>query len=204
MPDDKDPDQQTLLIEYPTLYPGSSDSYVQPQVKLEAGARSALDPTITATAHAYIANESSNDWSFTVPNLNVIHPSRTYLDKILILHGAHCGYRDEGRTPTIKDRVSRHYYDVAMPTGTDIGKVALADEALLKDVRERNIIAFRQRWKKLEEAVPGSVCIVPQPAVRSALEEDYNAMRDMMFGEVPEFQWIIEQLEIAEKMINQR
>ena len=34
----------------------------------------------------------------------------------MILHGLHCGYRDVQRLPTDKDRISRHYYDVAMIT----------------------------------------------------------------------------------------
>jgi len=40
-----DPDDaggQTLLVAYPTLYPGGDASYVPPRVKIEAGARSAL------------------------------------------------------------------------------------------------------------------------------------------------------------------
>ena len=56
VPDDKDPDQQTLLVEYPTLYPGI-DNYVLPQVKLEAGARSAMDPNIITTVGAYVEEE---------------------------------------------------------------------------------------------------------------------------------------------------
>ena len=203
-PDDQDPDQQTLLIEYPTLYPSADTSYVQPRVKLEAGARSALDPNTTASVEAYISGELSDGWSFTVPNLHVIEPTRTYLEKLLILHGAHCGYRDEKRVPTDKDRISRHYYDAAMITGTDTGKAALANEALLNAVREHNLIAFKQAWKKFDEAVPGSVCIAPQDDLLSVLEQDYGAMQGIMLGEAPEFDWVIEQLRIAEDMINRR
>ncbi len=203
-PDEQDPDQQTLLIKYPTLYPSADTLYVLPRVKLEAGARSALDPNTTATVEAYISEELSNGWSFTVPNIHVIEPSRTYLEKLLILHGAHCGYRDEGRVPTDKDRISRHYYDAAMITGTDTGKAALADEALLAAVREHNLIAFKQAWKKFDEAVPGSIYISPQDALLSILEKDYDAMQGMMPGDAPEFKWVMEQLRIAEDTINRR
>ena len=141
--DDQDPDQQTLLVKYPTLYPGI-DNYVLPQVKLEAGARSALDPNIMTTVGAYIEEELKDGWSLAVPNIRVIEPFRTYLDKLLILHGIHCGYRDQGRMPKEGGRVSRHYYDLAMMTGTEIGKAALANRELLKDVREHNLSAFRQ------------------------------------------------------------
>ena len=50
-PDEDDPDRQTLLIEYPTLHPGDAVAYVAPRVRLEAGARSALDPQVFPYRH---------------------------------------------------------------------------------------------------------------------------------------------------------
>lgn len=204
LPDEENGDQQTLLIEYPTLYPSADIAYVLPRVKLEAGARSALDPNTTGSVRPYISEDLGDDWPFDVGNLHVIEPSRTYLEKLLILHGAHCGYRDAERLPADADRISRHYYDVAMITATEVGASALADEALLTAVREHNLIAFRQAWKKFEEAVPGSVCIVPQDALRAAIEKDYQAMQGMMLGDAPEFDWVMKQLQIAEDTINRR
>jgi hypothetical protein len=203
-PDDEDDDQQTLLIEYPTLYPSTEISYVLPRVKLEAGARSALDPNATASVMPYVAEELNDGWSFAVDNIHVIAPQRTYLEKLLILHGAFCGHRDEGRVPADSDRISRHYYDVAMITGTEIGRSALADDGLLAAVREYNLIAFRQAWKKFEEATPGSICVVPTAELRAAIAEDYAAMQGMMLGEAPPFDWIMEQLQVAEDAINRR
>lgn len=202
--DDEDGDQQTLLIEYPTLYPSADIAYVQPRVKLEAGARSAIDPNTLARVTPYIGEELADGWSFDVANLNVIAPSRTYLEKLLILHGACCGYRDTARLPADKDRISRHYYDVAMITGTETGDAALTDEALLTAVREHNLIAFRQAWKKFDEAVPGSIQIVPPDPLRAVVDEDYKAMQGMMLGAAPEFDWVISQLRVAEDRINRR
>lgn len=197
-----DPDSsETLLVEYETLYPGKGVSYVQPRVKLEAGARSALDPNILEQASPYIATELP-DWSFKVANLRVIRPERTYLEKLLILHGLHCRYRDEKHLPKDKDRLSRHYYDVAMMTLTSVGKTALSDAALLKDVREHNIKFFNQTWKRFEEAVPGTIQVVPQSELRSSIQGDYNKMRDMVLGEAPSFDWIMEQIAHAEGVIN--
>ncbi|WP_114966495.1 nucleotidyl transferase AbiEii/AbiGii toxin family protein [Alkalilacustris brevis] len=202
--DDEDGDQQTLLIEYPTLYPSAELPYVLPRVKLEAGARSALDPNAIASVKPYIADDLADDWAFDVGNVHVIAPERTYLEKLLILHGAFCGHRDAGRLPADKDRISRHYYDVAMITGTEIGRAALADEALLTSVREHNLIAFKQAWKKFDEAVPGSLCVVPPAELRAAIEEDYGAMQGMMLGDAPPFDWVMDQLQIAEDTINRR
>ena len=200
-PDENDVDQQTLFIEYPTLYPSSDVAYVLPRVRIEAGARSALEPSLSCTVSPYVAHELP-DWSFDVGGIRVIAPERTYWEKLLILHGVHCGYRDTQRLPANKDRISRHYYDAAMITATDRGQSALSNVALLDAVRTHNLIAFRQAWKRFEEAVPGSVRLVPQAELHAVIERDYGAMQGMILGDVPDFGWIMEQLQHAESTIN--
>ena len=200
-PDEDDNNRQTLFLGYPTLYPSDDVAYVFPRVRIEAGVRSALDPSLTCTVTPYIADELP-DWSFNVDNIRVISPERTYWEKLLILHGVHCGYRDGERLPTDKDRVSRHYYDVAMITATETGRSALSNIDLLDAVRNHNLIAFRQAWKKFEEAIPGSVRLFPQPALRAVIKRDYEAMQGMILGDVPDFGWVMEQLQRAEAAVN--
>ena len=200
-PDEDDVDRQTLLIEYPTLYPSSGVTYVAPRVKIEAGSRSALDPTLDCTVIPYVAGELL-DWSFDVDNIRAIAWERTYWEKLLILHGLHCGYRDQQRLPADRNRVSRHYYDVAMITATEAGTSALSNIDLLDAVRNHNLIAFPQVWKRFEEAVPGSVRLVPQAKLSTVIEGDYEAMEGMILGEAPTFGWVMEQLQHAETVIN--
>ena len=90
-----------------------------------------------------------------------------------------------------------------MITATDTGRSALSDIDLLDAVRNHNLIAFRQAWKRFEEAVPGSVRLVPQPALGTVIERDYSAMQGMILGDVPDFRWVVEQLQRAEAAINQ-
>ena len=200
-PDEDEVDGQTLFIEYPTLYPSGDVAYVAPRVRIEAGARSALDPSLTCTIAPYVADELP-DWSFDVGDIRVIAPGRTYWEKLLILHGVHCGYRDAQRLPADKDRISRHYYDVAMITASDIGRAALSNIDLLDAVRNHNLIAFPQAWKRFEEAVPGSVRLIPQPELRTVIARDYRAMEGMILGEAPDFAWVMEQFERSEVAIN--
>ncbi len=194
-------DPQSLLVEYPTLYPVSDTAYVAPSVKIEAGARSALDPNQSSGVTAFIDDELHNA-SLDVANIRVLSPQRTYWEKLLILHGAHCGHRDQGRIPEDRNRISRHYYDAAMITATETGASALSDLDLLDAVRSHNLMAFKQAWKRFEEATPGSVKLVPQPGLREAIERDYAAMQSMILGDAPEFEWINERLQDAENVIN--
>src|SRR5690606_219178 len=101
-----------------------------------------------------------------------------------------------------RDRLSRHYYDVAMIGDTEVGRKALGDHALATAVREHNLLAFRQAWKKFEEAVPGSLRIVPQAELRREIEKDYAAMQGMILGDTPPFDWIMERLAAIEAEVN--
>ena len=199
--DESDINGQTLFVEYPTLYPSGSVVYVAPRVRIELGARSALDPNLNCTIIPFIGDDLP-DWSFDVGNIRVIAPERTLWEKLLILHGLHCGYRDTQRLPADKDRISRHYYDICMITETELGRNALSNVDLLDSVRNHNLIAFRQAWKRFEEAVPGSLKLVPQLELRTVIERDYEAMQGMILGDVPHFGWIIDQLLYAEATIN--
>ena len=201
VPDEGDVDGQTLFIEYPTLFPSGGVTYVAPRVKIEAGARSALEPSQGCGVAPFIADELP-DWSFASEGIRVISPERTYWEKLLILHGAHCGYRDTGRLPADKDRISRHYYDVAVITPTEVGRSAMVDTHLLDAVRNHNQVAYRQAWKRFEEAVPGSVRLVPHAELRTVIERDYRAMQGMILGEAPDFGWVTDQLRIAEAAVN--
>ena len=199
--DQGDLDGQTLLVEYPTLFPSGGVTYVAPRVKIEAGGRSALEPSQGCGVAPFITVELP-DWSFVSEGIRVISPQRTYWEKLLILHGAHCGYRDGGRLPADKDRISRHYYDVAMITATEVGRSAMTDSYLLNAVKNHNLVAFRQAWKRFEEAVPGSIRLVPQAELCTVIERDYRAMQGMILGEAPDFGWITDQLQVAEATVN--
>ena len=98
-----------------------------------------------------------------IGGLRVIAPERTYWEKLLILHGAHCGYRDAGRLPADKDRISRHYYDVAVITATEVGQSALVDMDLLGRGSEpqphrlpADLEAVRGSCPRIGEAGPAS------------------------------------------------
>ena len=200
-PDEGDVDSQTLNVQYPTIYPRADIDYVEPRIRIEAGARSALDPNTTCDATPLIAEELP-EWSFSVGGIRTINPERTLWEKLLILHGLYCGFRDERRLPTDRDRISRHYYDCSMILQTEAGRNALADFDLLNAVRKHNLIAFRQAWKRFEEAVPGTLRFVPQSDLLKIVKRDYAAMEGMILGDVPGFDRIVDILVQAENQVN--
>ena len=196
-----DPDDaQTLRVRYPSIYP--PDPYLRPFVKIECGARGALEPIQIRTIAPYVQSLLEMRVDLTTPKVTLIAARRTFWEKALILHGVFCGFRDEGRLPTDANPISRHYYDLAMMFGTKEGAAAVADLDLLADVREHKQLAFRRPWEKLAEATPGSVRLVPQGEVQELLAADFERMSGMMFGEPPTFEWVIDRLAETETAIN--
>jgi len=134
--DPDDSEGMTLLVEYDSLYETGADSYVQPRIKIEGGARSALEPHSLQSVSPYIQSQLEG-YDLSVSGITTIAAERTFLDKLLILHGWHCGYRDEGRLPKEGQRLSRHYYDVGIMASTAIAENAIHNTALFRSVRSR-------------------------------------------------------------------
>jgi len=199
--DPDDIDRQTTLLQYKSLFEVAD--YIKPIVKIEGGARSGISPHQTKFVKPYISKLVSGFISdLSVSGVVTIHPMRTFWEKVLILHGLHCGYRDEKRIPGEANRLSRHYYDVAMLSKSSIGAEALTNIDLLHEVREHNLIAFNQKWKCFDRAFPGEINIIPQPELVAVLAKDYNAMSGMIMGDVPSFESVIDEIIRLSESIN--
>lgn len=131
-----------------------------------------------------------------------LYPSDILPYILLILHGRYYGCQGERRLPTDQDRISRHY-DVAMITETETGRTALPNADLLNEVREYNLIAFRQAGEQFEKVHPGSVKLVPQTELCAVIEKDCQDMQDMALKDAPDFVWVMSQIQRAETAISE-
>jgi len=77
-------DGQTLLLVYPSITP--EDAYIAKSVKIESGAKSALDPNSVRTIVPYV-DADAVDLDLAVPGITVVDAERTLWDKVVILHG---------------------------------------------------------------------------------------------------------------------
>jgi Nucleotidyl transferase AbiEii toxin, Type IV TA system len=83
--DDADPDGQTLLAFYPSIIPAEND-YIRTAVRIECGAKSALDPHGDTTVRPYIT-EDVPTLKIVVPGVTTIEAVRSFWDKVVIAHG---------------------------------------------------------------------------------------------------------------------
>lgn len=117
--DADDPDGQSLLLWYPSVTAAGSD-YIRRAIKIESGAKSALDPHAPVTVRPFVADDVAGR-DLSVHNVTTVDPSRTFWDKVVILHGLRRWYEHRGELKGGGQRVYRHYYDVSRLLASEAG-----------------------------------------------------------------------------------
>jgi hypothetical protein len=199
--DTDDPDGQSLLLWYPTVTVGGN-AYIRRAIKIESGAKSALDPHAPVVVRPFIADDlASRD--LKVRNVTTVDPSRTFWDKVVILHGLRRWWEHRGELRGGGQRVSRHYYDVSRLLDSEVGREAANDLEMAQDCVRHARMFFNRPDFDLSSAVPGSFALTPHDGMMSILERDYEAMSGMVFGAVPPFKHVITSISELEQQINE-
>jgi len=200
VPDDVDPDGQTLLLHYPSVV-AAPDAYMQPSVRIESGAKSALDPYLPATVEPYIAHEVAAP-GLRVQSVTTIAAERTFWDKVMILHGLRRWFEHRGQLRQEGQRVTRHYYDIHCLLRTDIGASAVTNLPLAAECGRHARMFFDRPDFDLANAAPGTFALAPTPAMLERLERDYGSMAGMILGPVPAFNDVVESTVDLESRLN--
>jgi len=198
--DPDDHDQQTLLVRYPSVN-DNLDGYLRPSVKIEAGAKSALDPHKEVTIRPYLSEDISSV-DLIVHGVVTIDAERTFWDKVVILHGLRRWHDNRGVLRQQGHRISRHYYDIYKLFETPVGKKAVVDRALGNDCVRHALMFFNGNDLDLATALNGKFSIAPTEGMMLDLKADYDAMKTMVFDEVPNFSQVIAAVNQLDKELN--
>ena len=186
----------SINVRYPNAF---DDNYLRPEILLEIGPLASWLPSDSFEISSFAAQKFPQVFSKTKCTVNTIVAKRTFWEKATILH--HEANRpEESPMPT---RYSRHYYDLAMMVQSEVKNEALADLELLKNVVDFKQKFYPRTWAKYEEAVPGTLKLLPPEFRLDSLEKDYKAMQNMIFDKYISFEEIINILENLEKEINE-
>jgi hypothetical protein len=199
-PDPADPDGQSLLLWYPTTTAGGNE-YIRRAIKIESGAKSALDPHAPVAIKPYIAYDLPN-LDLAVGNVTTVDPSRTFWDKIVILHGLRRWWDRRGELKGGGQRVSRHYYDVYRLLASEIGTKASADRDMAEDCVRHARMFFNRPDLDLTSAIPGSFALTPHDRMLTDLRRDYQAMSGMVFGQIPSVDEVVAAIAELEQRLN--
>lgn len=199
--DPQDKDNQTLLFWFPAVTARSEDDYIRSAVKIESGAKSALDPHVAATITPYVAQDLP-DLDMSVSGVTTVKPERTFWDKVIILHGLRQWHDRRGELRHGGQRVSRHYYDVHQLMQAGEAPAWQADHELALDCARHARLFFGSADLGLESAAPGTFTLAPSAAMLDALARDYEAMAGMVFGEVPRLTDVLASAQRFEQIAN--
>lgn len=194
-----DQDPVNILITYPTVVEKSD--YLLPQVKLEIGSRSLLEPFTDRQFCSFIGDKftgrSFADEKIAIPCVN---PERTYLEKLFLLH-------EEFKRPVNEirvDRMSRHFYDIQKLSKTTYAGIAMSDRKLYRSLVEHR--KHFMRWGGVDYTThfPPNLNPVPPEQLLAAFEADYKTMQaQMIYGNSVPFSQLIEELKGITNTFNQ-
>lgn len=199
--DAEDRDGQTILFWYPVVTARGENGYIRSAVKIESGAKLALDPHVSATVVPYVAQDLP-DMDLAVGGVTTVKPERTFWDKVVILHGLRQWHERRGELRHGGQRVSRHYYDVHQMMRSGEAAQWANDHALALDCARHARLFFGSADLRLDAAAPGSFTLTPSAVMRDALARDYEAMAGMVFGDVPRLEDVLESVRQLEEAIN--
>jgi hypothetical protein len=200
--DPYDPDGQSLLLWYPTAT-AEGNAYIRRAIKIESGAKSALDPHAPVVVKPYIADDLPN-LDLAVANVTTVDPRRTFWDKVVILHGLRRWWDCRGELKGGGQRVSRHYYDVYRLLASETGRNATKDAEMAEDCVRHARMFFNRPDLDLASAVPGSFALAPHDGMLADLRRDYEAMTGMVFGPIPTVDEVVAAISKLERFLNLR
>lgn len=193
-----DANAENLLFHYPKSLEDDEygNRYVKPVVLIETGTKSEHIPSEDIEVNSLLEDAIEEIHSKAV--VKVLSPKRTFWEKVTLLHAEN----NINRVQRVKERLSRHLYDIVMLSRSPIGIESINDMALLDTVAKHKSFYYRSNAAKYDEAKVGTLKIVPKGEILEAFRVDYEKMRSMFAGEVIEFDVIIEELQALENRIN--
>lgn len=85
---------------------------------------------------------------------------------------------------------------------TPVKTAAFAQLCLLQKVVDFKMKFYPRAWAKYSEATPETLKLMPPEYRFPALAADYNAMKDMLFGDVPTFDTVLQAIHKLETEIH--
>lgn len=188
--------ERSINFYYPQIFEAE---YLRSCVRLEIGPLAEWMPSHETSVTPFAAEKYPDIFSKKDTSVLTIDVERTFWEKLTILHKI-ANFPDGKPLPA---RYARHLYDVYNMGNSWVKERAFKRKELLeKDV------AFKQKFyyakgAHYETATLGSIMILPGESIHKALAEDYQAMRNMIYGAAPDFEDILAFLEKLQAEIHE-
>jgi len=185
----------SIMMTYPRAF---SSVYIKPEIELEFGSMSAMNPNCESIISPYCSAVVNEIVGSTHLKVQAIMAKKTFWDKVTILHVE--AHRPESKNQPA--RYSRHYYDLYQMLNSSIFDEAMADLVLLKEIVNFKDKFYPQNWANYQGAKDGIYKLIPEQFRVDILVKDYAQMEEMIFGDYPDFIEIINAIKVFETRLN--
>jgi hypothetical protein len=166
----------------------TAGTYLRPEVRLEIGGLSDLEPNERMPVRPYAAEEVSDAFSQPSTEVRVVLARRTLCDKLLLLHRLNADGAD------VPPEQSRHFYDVAMLARSSAREELLDFPRLLTHAIDYEGLAFPRTGVDYDELRPRDLRLSPSERQVPSLRRDYEAMVEMFSGEPPSVEDVLAEI----------
>lgn len=188
-------DEMVVNFIYPNIL---AESYIRPEIRLEIGPIAEWTPSTEKAIKPFVAKCYPDIFTSEIANILTVEAYRTFWEKATILHKI-ANMPEEKALPS---RYARHYYDLYCLANTPIKNRAFIN----KDMLEKDVI-FKEKFyyskgAGYDTATLSEIRLVPDDYRIAEINNDYEKMKNMFYGKIPNFETVIESLSALEKEIH--
>lgn len=188
------PEPRSIFIRYNSVFDDKL-AYILPVVKIEAGARSLLEPYMTTPIGSMVEQALPTiGTSFANVNVKTAIAEKTFLEKAFLLHELF----SVSNTVEARRR-SRHIYDLHMMMQKGIANKAIPNDELWETIHHHRSTLTSLNGVDYTPDIRRRIQLVPPLECRGGWKKDYEEMATaMIYGERPSFEVLMESMKTLE------
>lgn len=194
--DDTYPEPRVINIKYDSVFDDKL-SYISPVVKIEAGARSLLEPSVNTKISSMVEKSFPSTNTTIADNfVKTAIAEKTFLEKAFLLHELF-----SVNDVVDANRRSRHIYDLHMMIEGGIAGSAIQNDDLWETIRKHRSMLTSMKGVDYSIEIRDDIKLVPPSGSIDNWWSDYEDMTDaMIYDNPPDFWQLVESMESLQKM----
>ena len=190
------PEPRQIRFHYRSVF-DKGIAYLRPDVILEVGARSLLEPSEPRIIRS-IVEETIPLSPIGNSHVRTAIPAKTFLEKIFLLHELFA-------QPNVRksaERKSRHIYDLFMMRNQDFAKSAIGNDELWETIRHHRETYTSVTGVDYTPDVRKRIQLVPSEEIIDVWSADYEAMKEaMIYGSKPTFEELMKAMRELQEVV---
>ena len=190
------PEPRSIFIRYKSVFDDKL-GYIPPIVKIEAGARSLLEPFEESNIRSMVEEACPNiNTTILDSKVKTAVSEKTFLEKAYLLHEL---FSVNNHVEAY--RRSRHIYDLYMMMQQSIAEKAIANDGLWKTIHHHRSTLTSMSGVDYSTDIRKNIQLIPPKESMPDWEKDYEELSSaMIYGEKPVFEELLDCMSRLERL----